>query len=62
MAPRLDSTDRTLDLAVADLLDTQLLRSLGFAGRGGYERMSPGQAADNRRPGTALRADRTHYR
>ncbi|MCP3960043.1 MAG: DEAD/DEAH box helicase family protein [bacterium] len=62
MAPRLDSTDRTLDLAVADLLDTQLLRSLGFAGRGGYERMWLGQAIHSRYQEKALEEDPTYRR
>ncbi len=62
MAPRFDSTDRTLDLAVADLLDAQLLRSIGFAGRGGYERMWLGQAIHSRYQERALEEDPTYRR
>ncbi len=39
MAPRFDGENFTLELAVADLLDTRPQRSLGFANRGGYARM-----------------------
>lgn len=60
MAPRFDPTTKTLDLAVADLLDTQLLRSLGFANRGGYERMWLGQAIHSRYQEEALRDDATY--
>ena len=60
MAPRFDSTHRTLRLAVADLLDTQLLRSLGFANRGGYERMWLGQAIHSRYQEAALEHDPTY--
>ncbi|MEM7354376.1 MAG: helicase C-terminal domain-containing protein [Acidobacteriota bacterium] len=60
MAPRFDSADRTIDLAVADLLDAQLLRSIGFAGRGGYERMWLGQAIHSRYQEKALEEDPTY--
>lgn len=53
---------RTLDLGVADLLDTQLLRSLGFANRGGYERMWLGQAIHSRYQEQALEADPSYRR
>ena len=62
MAPRFDSSDRTIDLAVADLLDAQQLRSIGFAGRGGYERMWLGQAIHNRYQEKALEEDPTYRR
>ena len=62
MAPRFDSTDRSIDLAVADLLDAQLLRSIGFAGRGGYERMWLGQAIHSRYQERALAEDPTYRR
>ncbi len=62
MAPRFDSSDRTIDLAVADLLDAQLLRSIGFAGRGGYERMWLGQAIHSRYQEQALEEDPTYRR
>lgn len=60
MAPRFDPVARTLDLAVADLLDAQLLRSLGFANRGGYERMWLGQAIHSRYQQQALEGDPTY--
>lgn len=62
MAPRFDATRRALDLAVADLLDTTLLRSLGFANRGGYERMWLGQAIHSRYQEETLGADATYQR
>ncbi|MEM1202252.1 MAG: helicase C-terminal domain-containing protein [Acidobacteriota bacterium] len=60
MAPRFDLDAKTLDLAVADLLDAQLLRSLGFANRGGYERMWLGQAIHSRYQEAALEEDPTY--
>jgi DNA excision repair protein ERCC-2 len=60
VAPRFDSDQLTLELAVADLLDTQLLRSLGFANRGGYERMWLGQAIHSRYQEKTLREDPTY--
>jgi hypothetical protein len=42
--PRLDGEALTSELAVADLLEGSLPRSLGFANRGGYERLRLGQA------------------
>ena len=62
MPPRFDSADHTIDLAVADLLDAQLLRSIGFAGRGGYERMWLGQAIHSRYQERALEDDPTYRR
>ena len=62
MAPRFDSTQRTLELAVADLLDAQLTRSLGFANRGGYERMWLGQAIHSRYQEQSLGNDPTYRR
>ncbi len=62
MAPRFDATRRALDLAVADLLDTSLLRSLGFANRGGYERMWLGQAIHSRYQEQTLGEDPTYRR
>ncbi len=62
MAPRFDPTHRTLTLAVADLLDAQLLRSLGFANRGGYERMWLGQAIHSSYQERALEEDPTYRR
>ncbi|MCG8456679.1 MAG: PD-(D/E)XK nuclease family protein, partial [Holophagales bacterium] len=60
MAPRFDLDAKTLDLAVADLLDARLLRSLGFANRGGYERMWLGQAIHSRYQERALEDDPTY--
>ncbi|MEM1182455.1 MAG: helicase C-terminal domain-containing protein [Acidobacteriota bacterium] len=60
MAPRFDLDASTLDLAVADLLDSQLMRSLGFANRGGYERMWLGQAIHSRYQQQALEDDPTY--
>ena len=62
MAPRFDTQEQTLELAVADMLDTQLLRSLGFANRGGYERMWLGQAIHSRYQERALERDPTYRR
>ena len=62
MPPRFDPTNRTLELAVADLLDTELLRSLGFANRGGYERMWLGQAIHGRYQEGALAEDPSYRR
>lgn len=44
MAPRFDPGNRRLELAVADLIDAQLLARIGFAARGGFERLWLGQA------------------
>lgn len=61
MAPRFDGENHTLELAVADLLDARLQRSLGFANRGGYERMWLGQAIHSHYQEQAL-ADDPSYR
>lgn len=60
MAPRFDLEAKTLDLGVADLLDAVLLRSLGFAQRGGYERMWLGQAIHSSYQEQALALDPTY--
>ncbi|MEM6796680.1 MAG: ATP-dependent DNA helicase, partial [Acidobacteriota bacterium] len=60
MAPRFDLDAKTLDLAVADLLDSQLARSLGFANRGGLERMWLGQAIHSQYQERALETDPTY--
>ena len=62
MAPRFDPHELTLELAVADLLDSRLMRSLGFANRGGYERMWLGQAIHSRYQEEALHEDPTYRR
>lgn len=60
MAPRFDADGLRVELSVADLLETpQLLRSLGFANRGGYERMWLGQAIHSRYQEQAIRDDPT---
>jgi len=62
MAPRFDGENFTLELAVADLLDTSQQRSLGFANRGGYERMWLGQAIHSHYQEEALATDPTYRR
>lgn len=62
MAPRIDSESLTLDLAVHDLLEVRLLRSLGFAQRGGYERLWLGQAIHSKYQEQALEADPSYRR
>ncbi len=62
MPPRFDGEALTLDLAVADLLETSLLRSLGFANRGGYERLWLGQAIHSRYQEQKLAEDGTYQR
>jgi DNA excision repair protein ERCC-2 len=61
MPPRFDGETLTLELAVADLLEGSLLRSLGFANRGGYERLWLGQAIHSRYQEKQL-ADDVSYR
>lgn len=62
MPPRFDAERRTVELAVADLLEPALLRSLGFANRGGFERMWLGQAIHSRYQEEALATDPTYRR
>ncbi len=62
MAPRIDESASRIELSVADLLDPQLLRSLGFAHRGGFERLWLGQAIHGRYQERALAADPTYRR
>ncbi|HEY2738151.1 MAG TPA: helicase C-terminal domain-containing protein [Thermoanaerobaculia bacterium] len=62
MAPRFDPETLTLDLSVADLLDAPLTRSLGFANRGGYERLWLGQAIHGRYQEQKLEEDPTYRR
>ncbi len=62
MAPRFDAENLTLELAVGDLLDISLLRSLGFANRGGYERLWLGQAIHSRYQEQAEAEDPTYRR
>jgi DNA excision repair protein ERCC-2 len=62
MPPRFDSDALRLELAVADLLEPHLARSLGFGNRGGYERLWLGQAIHGRYQEQALTADPTYRR
>ncbi|HEX4953199.1 MAG TPA: helicase C-terminal domain-containing protein [Thermoanaerobaculia bacterium] len=62
MAPRFDFDRLAIDLAVADLLDQRLTRSIGFAQRGGYERLWLGQAIHSRYQEQALAGDPTYQR
>ena len=62
MPPRFDPDRLALSLAVADLLEPALLRSLGFANRGGYERLWLGQAIHGRYQEEALAADGSYRR
>ncbi|MEM7480854.1 MAG: helicase C-terminal domain-containing protein [Acidobacteriota bacterium] len=57
MAPRFDGDEMTLELSVQDLLDSVLLRNLGFSNRGGYERLWLGQAIHSRYQEQALAED-----
>ena len=62
MPPRFDPDRLTLDLSVADLLDRQAAGSLGFANRGGYERLWLGQAIHSRYQEEALAGDPSYRR
>jgi DNA excision repair protein ERCC-2 len=62
MPPRFDGETLSLELAVADLLETSLLRSLGFANRGGYERLWLGQAIHSRYQERRLAEDASYRR
>ena len=62
MAPRFDGERLTLELSVHDLLDPTAQRSLGFANRGGYERLWLGQAIHGRYQDDALRDDGSYRR
>ncbi len=62
MPPRFDSDRLTLELSVADLLDRQLAGSLGFANRGGYERLWLGQAIHSRYQEQTLEEDASYRR
>ncbi len=60
--PRFDPERGALELSVGDLLDATLLRSLGFANRGGYERLWLGQAIHSRYQEDSLAADPGYQR
>jgi DNA excision repair protein ERCC-2 len=62
VAPRFDFDSLTLELAVADLLDQRQLASLGFANRGGFERLWLGQAIHSRYQEEALAGDPSYQR
>lgn len=62
MPPRFDGEQRSLEISVADLLERRLTRSLGFANRGGYERLWLGQAIHSRYQEEALASDGTYRR
>lgn len=62
MAVRFDAERCALELSVHDLLDAALLRSLGFAQRGGYERLWLGQAIHSRYQEAALAGDGSYRR
>jgi len=62
MAPRFDTESLTLELSVADLIERELARSIGFAQRGGYERLWLGQAIHGRYQEEALASDPTYRR
>ncbi len=59
---RFDEAALRIELAVADLLEPQLLRSIGFANRGGFERLWLGQAIHGRYQEEALAGDPTYRR
>ncbi len=60
--PRFDSSTLTLELSVGDLVDASLARHLGFANRGGHERLWLGQAIHSRYQEAALEADPAYQR
>jgi DNA excision repair protein ERCC-2 len=62
MAPRFDPENLTLGLSVADLLEGQMMRSLGFSSRGGYERLWLGQAIHGRYQEAKLAEDPSYRR
>jgi DNA excision repair protein ERCC-2 len=62
MSARFDDERSILELSVADLLDRDLLGSIGFGNRGGYERMWLGQAIHSRYQGEAEGEDATYRR
>jgi DNA excision repair protein ERCC-2 len=62
VAPRFDGERLSLDLSVADLLEGAAQRHLGFANRGGYERLWLGQAIHSRYQEEKLAADGSYRR
>ncbi|MEE2775675.1 MAG: helicase C-terminal domain-containing protein [Acidobacteriota bacterium] len=57
---RFDEETKRLQLSVADLLERESRRSLGFGNRGGFERMWLGQAIHSAYQGKALERDPTY--
>jgi len=62
MPPRFDDEAFVLRLSAADLLERELVRQLGFANRGGYERLWVGQAIHSRYQEAAMAEDPTYRR
>ncbi|HVR30447.1 MAG TPA: helicase C-terminal domain-containing protein [Thermoanaerobaculia bacterium] len=62
MAVRFDDDARSLRLSIADLLEREVRGSLGFALRGGFERMWLGQAIHSAYQTRALEEDATYRR
>lgn len=62
MPARFDESGLRIEIGVADLLEPKLLRSIGFAQRGGFERMWLGQAIHGRYQEEALAKDGTYRR
>ncbi len=62
MTPRFDDDARTLRLSVADLLDHRAARHLGFANRGGFERLWVGQAIHSRYQEQAMEREPSYRR
>ena len=62
MPARFDDDSLTLRLSVHDLLDREIGRSLGFANRGGFERLWLGQAIHSSYQEEALERDPSYQR
>ena len=62
MPPRFDDDARTLRLSVADLLHHRSARHLGFANRGGFERLWVGQAIHSRYQERAMEREPSYRR
>ncbi len=62
MAPRFDDDAKTLRLSVADLLEYGRARHLGFANRGGFERLWVGQAIHSRYQEAAMAKEPSYRR
>ncbi len=60
MTLRFDDERARLRLSVADLLEREARRSLGFSNRGGFERMWLGQAIHSRYQSLAMETDPTY--